>query len=113
MILTLYHDYQEEQAYPTWLVALMDKNAWELETLYFSVLHGYEHKNMNEFPEDVLSFSVYQEDLVLSEKIGEVGINLQQVKKRISEQFPTVSEVTQLMIRVVDLEEVLTLSRRL
>lgn len=112
MILTLYHDYQEEHSYPTWLVALIDKDAWGEETVYFSVLHGFEHKDMDEFPEDVLTFSVCQEDLVLpKEKFGEVGINLSQVKKRISEQMPAESEVTQLLIRVIDIEEVLTLSK--
>lgn len=111
MILTIYNQYQDDQSYPIWLVVTIDKDLWEKEIVYFSVHQDIEHKDMDEIPEDTLSFSVYQEDLVLSSEIlGKVGINLTQVKSRVSVQLPRFPDLTQLLIRVIDLEEVLTFS---
>lgn len=109
MILTLYHQYKEDQSYPIWLAATIDKDVWEKEIVYFSVHQDIEQKDVDEIPEDILSFSVCLEDIVRSTEIfGKVGINLSQVKNRISEKLPRFPESTQLLIRVIDLEEVLT-----
>ncbi|WP_301170397.1 hypothetical protein [Brevibacillus nitrificans] len=111
MILTMYNQYQDDQSYPTWLVITIDKDLWETEIIYFSVHQDIVQKDMDEIPEDVPSFSVYLEDLVRSSEIfGKVGINVTQVKNRVSGQPPRFPDSTQLLIRVIDLEEVLSFS---
>ncbi|WP_411502927.1 hypothetical protein [Brevibacillus centrosporus] len=112
MILTIYNQYQDDQSYPIWLVVTIDKDVWEKGIVYFSVHQDIVQKDMDEFPEEILSFSVYQEDLLLSKEIfGKVGIQLSQIKARSSEQVSSLPAVSQLLIRVIDLEEILTLSK--
>ncbi|MFJ9497829.1 hypothetical protein [Brevibacillus centrosporus] len=111
MILTMYNQYQDDQSYPIWLVVTIDKDIWEKEIVYFSVHQDIEQKDMDEIPEDTLSFSVYPEDLVRSSEIfGKVGINLTQVKNRVSVQHTRFPDSTHLLIRVIDLEDVLAFS---
>ncbi len=111
MILTMYNQYQDDQSYPIWLVVTIDKDLREKEIVYFSVHQDIEHKDLDEIPEDILSFSVHLEDLVRSSEIfGNVGINITQVKNRVSVQLPRFPDSAQLLIRVIDLEEVLAFS---
>ena len=108
----IYYDYFEGKQVPVWYVLTFSllKIPWEQDSYYFEVIAPFEFFDRNDFDDSILSSSVNIEDLLTNNlHASQLGLNLDQIKHRISRHGVNPYEVDQFIIQLPDIEEVLQL----
>lgn len=107
---TLYYDYINNEKTPIWLV--VENMDWSNPVLYLPTTPDYE-SDINNFHHDNFKVSVLLSDLLQKHSIEEkqFGINLATIELRIKEYGYDKENIEGLVIRVVDLKEVIYMDR--
>lgn len=105
----VYYDYFDGVKVPIWLV--LDVKASEIdwnENIYsFPVQAPFELHSSEDFDTYALNVSIAMNELTLNKELRHVGINLSLVKKRLEEHEIECNEVSNFVIQLGDIEEVL------
>ncbi|UII56673.1 hypothetical protein LS684_04200 [Cytobacillus spongiae] len=108
----LYHDYVNEQLVP-YLYVLTFKPCeikWDKPVFYFDVTAPFEHFNMDEFDDSLISISISISDIVNNAAVpNKLGICLESVKNRILRHNVDPYVVTQFVVPTGYIGEVLQL----
>ncbi|MGG1574860.1 hypothetical protein [Fictibacillus sp. NRS-1165] len=108
----VYYDYVDGSLVPFWYVLTFRpyEIPWEQETYYFEVIAPFEYYDRDYFDDSILSASINIEDLLTNIlQISRLGLNLSKIKQRILKHGVEPWEVSQLIIQLPDIEEVLKL----
>ncbi|MCF6094336.1 hypothetical protein L1765_10210 [Microaerobacter geothermalis] len=107
----VYYDYHEGELVPIWFVISLDGIYWSDDYLYVPIEAPFESFPVDEFDENIMSFSILMSDLTrVYDKTNEFGIYLPYVKQRVLEYGIDVTEIEQFIIQVADVEDVLQMS---
>lgn len=108
----VYYDYVDGNLVPFWYVLTFNplEIPWEQDTYFFDVIAPFEYFDRKDFDDSVLSSSINIEDLLTNNlHDSQLGLNLIQIKHRISRHGVDPCEVNQFIIQLPDIEEVLQL----
>lgn len=111
MKIRAYYDYHDGLQVPLWLVVNFEEDEidWSKETLYFNLEAPFEMLHAEDILDDTPGITVELGDLVLNKKEpGKIGIYLPGISKR-NHILDSLAEVSQLIIRFVDIEEIMQL----
>ncbi len=108
----VYYDYFEGNQVPFWYVLTFRplEIPWDQETYYFEVIAPFEYFERDDFDHSIMSATINIEDL-LTNNLHEcqLGLNLNQIKQRILKHGVEPWQVSQFIIQLPDIEEVLKL----
>jgi hypothetical protein len=118
--ISIYYDYFDDKLCPIWMLIKYKKGAfdWNKEKLYIPVNAPFERKMCEDFYDTELTLTITQVDMFVSEhKVGNFGINIPSVKKRINKmrgekyaEFFRLDDIEQFIIQISDIEEVMAMS---
>ncbi|MCR8645557.1 hypothetical protein NV379_23240 [Paenibacillus sp. N1-5-1-14] len=109
-VYTLYGDFHDDQIVPFLLSVQFHTGElnWSTPYLYIPLDTPKHIHTINELDEDVFSISILLSDLTIhSDKPNEIGVDLQHVQAR-HNNIASTDEITTLLIRLCDIEEVLS-----
>ncbi|PAD67295.1 hypothetical protein CHH83_19605 [Bacillus sp. 7586-K] len=108
----VYYDYFDGKEVPFWYVLTFkyQEIPWEQDAYYFEVIAPFEYFDRDEFDDSIMSVSINIEDLLIN-NLHEcnLGLNLNRIKERILKHGIEPYEVSQFIIQLPDIEEVLKL----
>lgn len=108
----VYYDYFEGKQVPFWYVLTFKKQEipWEKDTFYFEVIAPFEYYGRDEFDDSVISVSINIEDLITNNlQDCNLGLDLNRIKERVLMYGVELYEISQFIIQLPDIEEVLKL----
>lgn len=108
----VYYDYVDGNLVPFWYVITFRSYEipWEQETYNFEVIAPFEYFDRDDFDNSILSTSINIEDLLTNNLHKcQLGLNLNQIKQRILKHGVEPWQVSQFIIQLPDIEEVLKL----
>ncbi|MCT2535695.1 hypothetical protein NC661_06520 [Aquibacillus koreensis] len=87
---------------------------WSKQTLYLEIDKNAQKDDIENFIDMEFSVSVFISDLVVNEdKKNFFGVNLENIKSRLIDEGCISEDINQLIIRVVDVKEVIYMDRYL
>lgn len=108
----VYYDYFDGVKVPIWLV--LDVKAseidWDEKIFSFPVQAPFELQNSEDFDSYALNVSVVMNEITLNKELNHIGVNLELLKKRLTEHETNCYDISSLIIQVVDIEEILSFS---
>jgi hypothetical protein len=109
----VYYDSDYEgNLYPLWYT-IEGSIDWEEPTFYFSVTAPFERIDSIQFDDELIGCSVFAQELMVHpSKPNQLGISLETVRSRISENIEPY-KVERLVIQVSDIEELMQIGREL
>ncbi|MGF2617778.1 hypothetical protein FZC84_12105 [Rossellomorea vietnamensis] len=107
----IYHEYVNGELVPFWYVLTFQPGEieWEADAYYFTPIQPFHFEERDQFDDSFVSASLYLEDLLTVERLGQIGINLNRVKKRIDRYGAEPSLVRQFIVQMPDIEDVVQL----
>jgi hypothetical protein len=108
----VFYDYIDGNLVPYWYVLSFRYNEipWDQETYFFEINAPFEYFGQHDFDDSILSASVNIEDLITNEILEtKLGLNLNKIKQRLYKHGTYPDEVTQFIIQLPDIEEILCL----
>lgn len=108
----VFYHYIDGNLVPYWYVLSFRYNEipWNEETYFFEIIAPFEYFDRDDFDDSVLSASVNIEDLITNEILeSKLGLNLNKIKQRLYKHGIYPDEVTQFIIQLPDIEEILCL----
>ncbi|MCM3598657.1 hypothetical protein M4D55_23140 [Metabacillus idriensis] len=108
----IYYDYVNEELVPYWYVLTFKSNeiTWDKNVFFFDAIAPFEYLNRDQFNDSLISVSIYMSDLILNaDNHQRIGINLNNVSKRVLKYDLFPSEVKQFIIPIPDINEVIKL----
>lgn len=106
----VYYDYFEGVEVPIWLVLDIRENKveWNDSIYTFQVQSPFELHPREYFDQHALNLSITLDELTLNSKENHIGINLKLVKSRLDEHDINYSDVSNFVIQMTDIEDVLS-----
>lgn len=106
----VYYEYVNGELCPYWYVLTFEpcQIGWDKPTIFFDVFAPFEYLERDCFDESLISISIFISDLIINgNNPSRLGINLARVKARLNGLEPEL--ITQFVIQMPDIEEVLSL----
>jgi hypothetical protein len=109
----VYYDSDYEgNLYPLWYT-IEGSIDWDGSTMYFPITAPFERIDSISFDDELIGCSVFTQELIVHQnKSNQLGINLEAVRSRISENIEAY-KVERLIIQVSDIEELMQIGREL
>lgn len=109
----VYYDSDYEgNLYPLWYT-IEGSIDWDQPTLYFPINAPFERIDSISFDDEIIGCSVFAQELIAHQnKPNQLGINLEAVRSRISENIEP-HKVERLIIQVSDIEELMQIGKEL
>lgn len=99
---------ENEQQLPVWMVIENNNINWDNDILLVPVpTQPFEMYSIDSFDYDSLNLSVLISELTVNKSINHFGISLNLLKYRLNEHGGLPTDISNLMIRLCDLEELL------
>jgi hypothetical protein len=107
-----YYEYLDGETVPQWLVINVKESEinWCKEFIPVSIQHPIEMFDSNELERDSMSVSISPSELTLTSNENQVGIDSILLKDRLDKHGVEIFELDYLLIRIVDLEEILSMT---
>lgn len=107
-----YDSNYEGNFYPLWYT-LEETIDWNTPTIYFTITAPFERVDSVSFDDEIIGSSVFAQELIVHQnKPNQLGINLEAVRSRISENIEPYN-VERLIIQVADIEDLMQIGREL
>ena len=110
---TVYYDYYDGVKAPKWYVLYFGSNNidWEKDYIFLPIIAPFELHGVEDFDNEIMSASITIGDLIKKdENPNELGIYLPRVRKTITDFGGEVQDVSQFIMLVSDIEEVLQMN---
>jgi hypothetical protein len=109
----VYYDSDVEgNLYPLWY-AIEGSIDWDLPSVYLPINAPFERIDSIQFDDELIGCSVFAQELIVNQnKPNQLGINLEAVRERISENIEPY-KVERLIIQVTDIEDLMQIGREL
>lgn len=106
----VFYDYFDGVKVPIWLVLDIRENKveWNDSIYTFQVQAPFDLHPSEYFDQYALNVSITMDELTLNSKDNHIGINLELVKTRLDEHNINYSNVSNFVIQMADLEDVLS-----
>lgn len=103
-----YDDYEGKKV-PYIMVVNVKDNAmnWNENIFTIQVQAPFELYSADDFDHDAMNISIHLDDLTLRSKENNIGINLESIKKRLDAHNADYYDISNFVIRIEDIEEVL------
>ncbi|MRX54791.1 hypothetical protein GJU41_12480 [Bacillus idriensis] len=108
----IYYDHVNEELVPYWYVLTFKRNeiSWDKNVFFFDAIAPFEYLNRDQYDESIISVSIYMSDLIINPVNPQlIGINLNNVSKRVLKYAVFPSDVKQFIIPIPDINEVIKL----
>lgn len=106
----VYYDYFDGVKAPIWFVVDADLINWDDDTYSVFIQAPFDLYHADDFDQYDLNVSITMNELTLNSKMQHIGINLRLLKIRLDEHAINYSNVSNFIIQVADIEEILTFS---
>lgn len=105
----VYYDYFEGVKVPIWLVIDTKANGvnWGTDFFSFHIQAPFDLQHSEDFDSYAMNLTVTMNELTLNAKENHIGINLKLLKKRLMEFEVDYNEITNFVIQLADIEEIL------
>jgi hypothetical protein len=102
----------EGNLYPLWYTVEGNID-WDSTRLFLQINTPFERIDSIQFDDEIIGCSVFAQELIVNQnKPNQLGINLEAVRRRISENIEPY-KVERLIIQVTDIEDLLQIGRKL
>ncbi|WP_368657668.1 hypothetical protein AB3Z07_21390 [Metabacillus halosaccharovorans] len=108
----VYYDYFDGVKVPIWIVIDVSGNEidWNESLFHFHVQAPFNMQHSEGFDPYALNISIYMNELTSNMEENHIGVNLKLVKKRLDENEIEYSDISNFVIQVADIEEILKFS---
>jgi hypothetical protein len=108
----IYSHYHNDGTLPIWFVIDVKRSSidWNEEIVHVTIKQPYEELNAEEFDPYDMNLSVTMDDLTLGTEPNQFGINLYRIKKRLMEYPVNPNEVSNFVLLIQDVAEVLDMT---